>query len=49
MPTPSPLRAFTCLLIASLVSASLYVCIRGAVMLYDMYQLIQWIEEVVNA
>lgn len=49
MPMPSPLRALACLLGAVLVSIALYACIQGAVMLYDMYQLIDWIEEVVHA
>lgn len=42
---PSPLRALLYLLTATLISAALCLCIRGAVMLYETYQTLQWIEE----
>lgn len=41
---PSPLRALLCALAAALMSAALYLCIQGAVMLYELYQFTQWLE-----
>jgi hypothetical protein len=41
---PSPLRAILYAVIATVLAASLYVCIEAAVMIYDFYQIIQWLE-----
>lgn len=40
---PSPLRVLLQLLVAVLVSIALYVCIQGALLLYDVYQFIDWL------
>lgn len=44
VPMPSPLRAILYAVIATVLAASLYVCIEAAVMIYDFYQIIQWLE-----
>lgn len=41
----SPLRAVLYVLAAVLATAALYVCIQGAVFLYELYRFTQWIEE----
>jgi hypothetical protein len=43
VPMPSPLRAILYAVIATVLAASLYVCIEAAVMIYDFYQIIQWL------
>jgi hypothetical protein len=43
VPMPSPLRAILYAVIATILAASLYVCIEAAVMIYDFYQIIQWL------
>jgi len=45
VPMPSPLRAALCALAACTVALAAYVCIEGALMLYDFYLIIQWIGE----
>lgn len=43
VPMPSPLRALLYATIATLLAVSLYVCVEAAVMIYDFYQIIQWL------
>lgn len=43
VPMPSPLRAFLYAAISVLIAASLYMCIEAAIMIYDFYQIIQWL------
>jgi hypothetical protein len=45
MPTPSPLRILLCALAITLMSVALFLCIQGAVMLYELYQFIEWAKE----
>lgn len=45
MPMPSPLRVLLCALAAAAMSVALYLCIQGAVMLYELYQFVQWVRE----
>lgn len=45
MPIPSPLRLAMTVLAAVLLSAVLYVCVQGAVMLYELYQFTLWVKE----
>lgn len=43
---PSPQRALLAVLATLCISVALYCCIRGAVMLYEWYQIIEWMREV---
>lgn len=45
MPIPSSLRLVMAALAAVLLSVSLYLCIQGVVMLYELYQFTEWVEE----
>lgn len=45
VPMPAPLRAALYCLFVSTLTASLYVCIQGAIMIYDFYQILQWLGE----
>lgn len=45
MPMPSLPRLFLYALAAAVLSLALYFVIRGAVMLYELYQFMQWVEE----
>lgn len=38
-----PLRALLYAFFLSLLACSVYVCIQGAIFLYDFYQIIQWL------
>lgn len=49
MTAPSLLRALFHVMLAVLLAISLYACTQGAIMLYDVYQLIDWFEEVIRA
>lgn len=49
MTMPPLLRAVFHVTLASLLMISLYVCIQGVIMLYDVYQFIDWVEEVAYA
>jgi hypothetical protein len=42
---PSPLHALFYLLLTSLLAATLYTCVQGVVMIYDLYQILQWVRE----
>lgn len=43
VPMPSPLRALLYAVVVALLAVSLYVCIETALMIYDFYQIIQWL------
>lgn len=45
MLTLSPLRALAYALLVSTLTASVYVCFQAAVMIYDFYQILQWLAE----
>jgi len=45
MPIPSPLRFLACALAAVVAPVALYFFVQGAVMLYELYQFIQWVKE----
>lgn len=44
VPTPSPLRALLYALLTVCLLAAAYVCFQTAVMIYDFYQILQWLE-----
>lgn len=43
VPMPSPLRAILYATVATVLAVSLYVCVEAALMIYDFYQIIQWL------
>jgi hypothetical protein len=45
VPMPSPLRILLHLLAALLLGISLYICIQGALILYDAYQFLTWLQD----
>lgn len=45
MPISSPLRLVMGALAAVVLSLVLYICVQGAVMLYELYQFTQWVKE----
>lgn len=45
MPMPSPLRLLAYALAAILIPVAVFFVIQGAVMLYDLYEFLQWVEE----
>lgn len=45
MPIPSPLRILAYAALTSALVVALYVCAQTAVMIYDFYQILQWLGE----
>lgn len=43
VPMPSPLRALLYATVAALLAIALYMCVEAAIMIYDFYQIIQWL------
>lgn len=43
VPMPSPLRALLYALLVFILAVSVYVCVEMAMMVYDFYQIIQWL------
>lgn len=46
VPMPSPLRVLLYILLASAVTLATYACVEMAIMIYDLYTLIQWLGEI---
>lgn len=44
MPMPSPLRILAYALAVILIPAAVFFLVQGAVMLYDLYEFLQWVE-----
>lgn len=45
VPIPAPLRAALYSLFFTTLAMSLYVCVQGAIMIYDFYQILRWLGE----
>ena len=45
MLTLSPLRLLAYAMLTSALTVAVYVCVQTAVMIYDLYQILQWLGE----
>lgn len=43
VPIPSPLRALAYALLATVLVFAVYMCVQAAVMIYDLYMILQWL------
>lgn len=45
VPMPSPLRILAYAALTSALIVAVYICTQAAVMIYDFYQILQWLGE----